>query len=129
MYKNTLLIALFLSLVIIFVGCVHSEWMPQSGLWYCDDLQLQITFSEGECFVIRDNETITCICENDIGSMWFSVLCNQNNVEELPIGTVVFCGKRVSLSENTFVVSEEHTNTVYTFVRRTGDEARPDRAD
>lgn len=117
MLKQMLKIVVGLMILAGLAGCTYSNWMPEDGLWYCEELQMQITFTEDECFVMKDGQKIACICENDKSSMWFSVLCSQQDLEDYPIGTELFSAKRISLSGDTFVVMEEHTKTQYTFIK------------
>ena len=42
----------------LLVSCLSScytEWMPTEGIWYCQELQMQISFEENESFVVIDN--------------------------------------------------------------------------
>jgi len=103
----------------LLVSCLSScytEWMPTEGIWYCQELQMQISFEENESFVVIDNQKVACACLNDRGSAWFFVLIQGKN-DRYPVGTEVFSAKHVQLSKNEFIVSEEHTGQQYVFTR------------
>ena len=97
-------------------GCYH-EWMPQEGDWYCEDLQLQISFSGGDCFWINNGEMIPCDCINDRSSKAFFVIAQAFGNENLPLGTELFCGEHVKLTDDEFVVREIDSGKIYAFTK------------
>ena len=109
-------IILCASILLCLAGC-YTEWMPQDGSWYCEELQMQISFDGGECFSVYEGEKIKCDCINDRGSTWFAIISQEHYIESLPIGTELFCAERVELTETEFVVREEKTGIVYIFVK------------
>ena len=109
---------LFLAVILLlgFAGCDH-EWMPQDGDWYCKELQLQISFSGGDCFWINNGETIPCDCINDRSSKSFFVIAQAFDNKDIPLGTELFCGEHVKLTDNEFVVREMDSVKIYTFTK------------
>lgn len=108
---------IFVVILLCFTSC-RTNWMPEDSVWYCDELQMQLSFISGvESFCIIDGEKIPCICENDTSSMWFCVFSQATNMENLPAGTELFCAERVSLTETSFVVREIKTKKEYTFIK------------
>lgn len=104
-------------LLIIIPGC-YTEWMPIDGIWYCEELQIQIAFSSyGECFAMIDNQKVICDCINDRGSTWFSVVVQQGNVNGHPIGSSIFTAERVELTNDLFIVSQYLTGEEFTFIK------------
>jgi len=98
------------------LSCCYTEWMPTEGIWYCEELQLQISFDRSESYIVIDGQKIACDCLNDRGSAWFCVLIQEKN-DLYPVGKEVFSARYVQLSEYEFIVSEEHTGKQYVFVK------------
>jgi len=93
-------------------------WTPEEGVWYCDDLEIQLSFSEGnETYAIIDGKKVQCVCINDRGAIDFSVLVQERNVPNYGVGDSIFWGQYVSLSESEFVVEDCNTGVRYIFVR------------
>jgi hypothetical protein len=91
--------------------------MPREGDWYCEELQIQISFSGGECFWMSNGEVISCDCINDRGSKSFFIITQVFDSEELPLGSEVFCAEHVKLTDDEFIVREIDSGKVYTFVK------------
>lgn len=125
MKKNTamrcliiLAIVLAASLV-VFSGCVeYKNWMPQDGPWFCEELQLQISFSYGDSYAVIGETQVRCDCINDPGSKSFFVI-TQEESDGLEIGTCLLEAEYVELTDSVFVVKECRTGTIYTFLRGT----------
>lgn len=103
----------------LFLTAGHAaSWVPEEGVWYCDDLGIQLSFSRGdETYAIIDGRKVQCACINDRGAADFSVLVQQRDVLNYDIGESVFWGKYISLSENEFVVEDCRTGARYVFIR------------
>lgn len=114
--KPIMVIIILLILTFCLASC-YTEWMPQSGVWYSEELQMQISFDGGESFAVIDGRKIVCIFENDRSSKCFTLLSQDRNAKDIPIGQELFCGERISLTENEFVVKEEKTGQLYVFRR------------
>ena len=95
------------------------EWMPQEGAWYCEELQMQITFVEGyECYAIVDGTKLPCQACCDKGSMSFYVsVFTLEPDDSIPLGKDVFEGKRIELTETEFTVLDLNTDKEVVFVR------------
>lgn len=109
-------IVICVAILLCLTAC-YSEWMPQDGIWYCEALQMQISFAEGECFTVIDGEKILCDCINDKGSTNFFIISQASHIEGLPVGTELFSAERVKLTETEFVVREEKTGKEYVFIK------------
>ena len=113
--KSTFLI--LLGIVLIgFAGCYH-EWIPQEGDWYCEELQIQFSFSGGDCFWINNGETIPCDCINNRASKVLSIIAQAFDNKNIPLGTELFCGEHVKLTDDEFVVREIDSGKIYTFTK------------
>lgn len=118
--KKGFLAGICLSFAFLFflVGCDPIEFYPDEGEWYCEELQMQLSFdSEGECFYIYKNEVIECGCGSDKGSTWLSVGCQDKDSQYFILGEEVFGAEFVSLEQDVLVVYSETGGRNYTFYR------------
>ena len=98
------------------VSCT-SNWDSPEGNWFCEELQIQVSFSGGDCFYILNNEKIPCDSINDRGSRTFFVLSHASDIEELPLGTELFSAIYMEFTETYMIATEEHTQEEYIFVK------------
>lgn len=103
-------------LLLSLVGC-FSKWTPPDGNWYCEELQIQVSFSGGDCFYILDDEKIPCDCINNRGSRSFFVLSQAFDVEAVPLATELFSAVNMEFTETQMIATEEHTKIEYIFVK------------
>ena len=93
------------------------NWMPEEGVWYCDELQLQLSFEEEvESCVIVDENQKKCMLVNEQYSKILSVYCFKDENEFFDEAEMVFSGERVSLTDEEFVLRTEDGEK-YVFVR------------
>ena len=110
---------ILIAATVCFSGCVqYKTWMPQDGPWFCEDLQIQITFSYGDCYAIIDETQVHCDCINYQGSKCFFVT-TQEPATGVPMGTCLLEAEYIQLTDDTFTVKEYHTGTIYTFIKVT----------
>lgn len=111
---------LLISAYVVFVFVAeptYKVWRPEDGVWYCEELQMQLSFEKGQkSYVVLDGRVIPCACENNRGSKDVLVFC-QVNGSEYVIGDLIFSGRYVDLSDDTFVLKDRKTQQIYTFVR------------
>ena len=95
---------------------MHYE--PQSGVWYCEELQIQLSYEDDEVTYITENgKQIIGTCETDRGSKWIGVLCRTDEVGYY-VGDQLFLAKIISLNDDTLVLYHEDTNQKYIFLRK-----------
>ena len=95
--------------------------VPEEGVWYCDDLEIQLSYSEGnETYAIIDGRKVQCGWINYRGAIDFSVLVQERNVPNYGVGDSIFWGKYISLTETEFVVEDCNSGERYVFVRQQG---------
>ena len=117
-----ILVAFFLLLLLYVVLIFTLEpknkvWRPEQGVWYCEELHMQLSFEKGyKSYVILDGEAILCACENDRGSKNLLVLCQEPNVKGYEIGDPIFSGRYVDLNNNKYTVKDNDSHELYTFV-------------
>lgn len=114
--KRFLGIACCLLLLITLVGC-FSRWTPPEGNWYCEELQIQVSFSGGDCFYMLNGKKIPCDCINNRGSYSFFVISQAFDVEAIPLGTELFSAVYMEFTDSQMIATEEHTKAEYIFVK------------
>ena len=119
---------LFLFLIIVicisFVGCDLTplvpkpiEYMPPDGAWYCEELEMQLSFEpNAKGYAMVNGVKIACIVGNDPGTKSFWVTCKESVLDMNP-GYVLWEAEYVHRDEYEFVVKEQHTGRIYTFVK------------
>lgn len=81
------------------------DWMPEGGVWYCEELQLQLSFEKDvESYILVDGEQKKCAIEYQQYSNELFVYCFQDGNEWIDEAEMVFFGKRVRLDDEEFVL-------------------------
>ena len=120
-----LYLAINLSICILFGG-TKVEYIPEKGIWFCEELKLQLSFEEGyDCYYVLDGAKIRCIWENNPGSRVITVLCQDDNTYTYSIGEVIFWGTCIELTEDQFIIEEKESGIPYVFLCKTGDSPLP----
>lgn len=103
----------------IFIGMTQdTQWMPTEGVWYCDELEISLSFDENTMsFATIDGQKVKCVVDDMPGSDVVSVLCQENNIAHISLGESIFTGEYVSLKDNQLVLREYHTENIYTFLK------------
>lgn len=105
-------------LLFFFIGCTVAEFYPEEGEWYCEELQLQLSFDgQGDCYYIVGDEKVKCACGSDRGSRWLTVGCQEADSKYFDLGEEVFSAEFVRLDQEKLVVCEKKTETEYIFYR------------
>ena len=125
-------IKLVLCIVVFFVvayccfwiyGLFHLDtniepWTPNEGVWYCDELKIQLSFTlDEETYAIINGEKVICVWGNNTGSSYFSVIVQENGVEGYQIGESFFLGKYKTLTDSELVLEDRESGILYSFVR------------
>ena len=94
-------------------------WRPEEGIWYCEELQIQLSFEENhDSYMVIDGIQIRCVWENDTNSQDIRVLCQGANTFGYGMGESLFSGRYVELSDDQYVVENRQTREQYTFIRQ-----------
>lgn len=110
------------ALILIYVAYISifsfpTDHFPSDGEWYCDTLDLQVSFEkDGESFLIWNDEKIVCSVMIDRGSKWIYVTCQASDSAYFDLGDTVFFGEMIRRKENFFVIRGDNGIT-YTFTR------------
>ena len=94
-------------------------WLPEEGIWYCEELDMQLAFSDSDdSYIVIDGEKVICAVRNNRGSKDFLVLILESVAPNYDkFGDVVFSGKYVSLTEEAFTVKDRESGMQYVFIR------------
>lgn len=100
------------------IGCTPDQYEPEDGVWYCEDLQIQLSYDVGkECYAIIDGEKITAACGSDRGVKRLYVSSQQKDHPKYYLGKTIFAAEIISLNETEFVVYDEQAQREYIFYR------------
>ena len=104
------------------------EWQaPDSGLWYCKELEIQLCFGpeeyalptqkqgETHSYALIDGEPVICL-GYDYHGPYSLCICNQDPSDEFHCGENIFEGKFVSLDAQNYVVRNK-AEKLFTFQR------------
>lgn len=93
-------------------------WVPEEGIWYCEELDMQLSFSSSDdSYIVIDGEKVICSVRNNRGSKTFSLLIQESGVPNYKLGDAVFRGEHVSLTEEAFTVKDRDSRKQYVFIR------------
>ena len=93
--------------------------VPDSGCWFCEDLEIQLSFDETDstyavingieknCVILRENNTNTII-----------VFCADWETCSLSHDCKIFSGSILELTNTEFLLMESKSKVVYSFEKR-----------
>ena len=110
-------VCLNLIIIFIFTHPTPSVVRPDEGIWYCEELKIQLSFEDDSSYTVVNGRSISCTWGNDRGSDVIMVLCQEPNIEEYRLGDTVFWGHYVHLTDDEYIVSDGTTSVEYTFER------------
>ena len=112
------LIIYLLCVAFLLTGCKTTLWRPESGVWYCEELQMQLSFdSEVPCFVTQNGTEVNCTWFNNSGSVYITVCYLTKDYDYITI----LDGKYVDLTDDSYIVEDMDTGIQYTFYLSRGD--------
>ena len=122
--SRCLVLLLIIGICISFVGCDLTalvpkpvEYMPPDGVWYCEELEMQLSFEpDAKGYAMVNGVKVACSVGNDPGTKYFWVTCTESVLDMSP-GHVLWEAEYVDRSESAFVVKEQNTGRIYTFVK------------
>ena len=102
----------------IICSCRQSAVFPTEGIWYCDELQLQLDFGDRtETLVETEGAKVKCQWVSDRGSPYIAVVCDVKNCEHCPYGECIFKAEYSSSSETELILESTQDGKFYTFYR------------
>ena len=100
------------------MGCTPDQYEPLNGVWYCEDLQMQLSYDVGkESYVIIAGEKIAIACGSDSGVSRLCVSNQQRNHPEYHMGETIFEAEIISLNATKFVVYDMQAQREFVFYR------------
>ena len=112
--------ALLSCILVLLSGCNNytiTLWRPDFGVWYCDALDMQLSFDKvTPCYVVQEGKRTECTWSNDRGSIYIAVRYLWNEQKKYGDSTI-FYGKCIDLTEEKYVLEEIDTGIQYTFYR------------
>ena len=109
---------ILLNLVLMGFGYIMStqEYYPSTGIWYCKELQLQLSFDESEqSFIVINEEKILCDHYSERNSRTRYVDCMESESSLYELGQTILCVDSMYINQNEFVVRECENKIDYTF--------------
>lgn len=84
-------------LFLLILSSTPMVFFPEEGVWYCEQLQIQISCEQPEdCWILSNGEKIQCTWGSDRGSKWMSVSSQDRTTGQFKLGQEV-------LGENSFL--------------------------
>ena len=119
MKKSTFYIVILIALttcLIFLSSCNMPQWYPTEGLWYCDELQMQLDCKHEETFVMIEGTKVVCAWGVDRGSKVLRVGCQDSTTKYYNVGEWILTAEQVDLTETQLVVKS--TDGVYYIFER-----------
>lgn len=116
--KRILVMIIILQIVTLCAGCVPDQYEPEEGVWYCDELQIQLSYeAHTQSYIIQNDEKILCACGSDRGVKYIQVFCQERNHPDYELGELIFLAEIISLDEMQLIVYDEQTEKQYIFYK------------
>lgn len=94
------------------------EYTPEDGVWYCSELEMQLSFSKKyHSTVVMGEEKLQCSWINDKGSDDIYVVCQEIDNQFYDLGELLFWLEYVSMDEETYEVKNHDTGETYVFIK------------
>lgn len=107
-------------LLVFLVQCKPAQTFPNEGIWYCEDLQIQICFDKNpdkyETHIIKDKK-ISCTLSTDYGNRFFSIVYQDTISAEYNYDTCFYAGEFISFDDDTLITRATDTQKEYVFTR------------
>lgn len=121
LYVITSLVAIYICFWIIGLFQLDTNienWTPDGGIWYCDDLGIQLSFSANEeTYAIINGKKVICAWGNNKGTSYLSIHIQESGLDEYQLGESIFFGQCVDLTDTEFILKEYETGVQYSFVK------------
>ena len=102
------------------VQCKPTQALPNKGIWYCEDLQIQICFDKNpdmyETHIISEKK-VNCTLSTDYGNRFFSIMYQDTINSEYNYDTCFYSGECIYFDEEKMVTKEVDTGREFVFER------------
>ena len=109
-----LILPIILYVVVVVIG--PTLVLPENGVWYCEELQIQLNFESDnsmDSYIVVDGEKHQCRVGSDPGSSYFGISYTDYN----PLSKHKLYFTITSRDETTFIVKPQNDEQTYTFSR------------
>lgn len=113
-------VAIIVVVLIIYqgLGATPKSLLPGEGIWYCDELQIQLSFENHETsYIVVDGVEIACAVGNDRGSKQIVISCQELNSEHFCLDEVILAAWHVELTDNCWIMQDD-SGQQYIFKRK-----------
>ena len=115
LFVHFIFLTFFIRSMVVGLGSVRYE--PQEGVWYCEELQIQLSYEDDAATYITENgDRIFGICGTDRGSKLIGILCQSTHGGHY-VGEELFSAEIASLDDDTLVLYAEDSGQAYVFQR------------
>lgn len=109
---------LALSVYFLLVVCVPVRYEPQEGVWYCEELQIQLSYEDdARTYITENGNRILGICGTDRGSKLIGILCQSTHAGHY-VGEQLFLAEIISLDDHALVLYDKDSKQQYVFQRK-----------
>lgn len=98
--------------------------MPESGVWFCEELQVRLVFDEENGIrkastIIIDGEEIECLCTSELNTTYLFLICQEKDppISKLYLGSTIYWWTVIDYTEDELTLEDYDTGQVYSFMR------------
>jgi hypothetical protein len=129
--KRSNILLTVLALLFGLSSCKLEYPHPTDGVWYCEELQAQFTFGQGDIFdssddifdvdesenyIVVNNDRIASRLNSDLGAKYVMIVCMESNHPDFYFREAIYSLEFVSLSGTEYVVKDKEGKE-YIFLR------------
>ena len=116
-----ILLLLILVLGIVLWKGIHTtpkQVVPEGGVWYCEELQTQLSFDLATpSWTVINEQKVLCQVGNDRGSKDIMISCGEFDNRDYYTGELLFVYKHIRLEETRWFVQDD-SGQEYVFVKQ-----------
>lgn len=90
--------------------------IPDSGVWFCSELEIWLDFDTGYTRAMENNKEIKCIIEGERGTNYINVLNQDFGSTKYNVGEVIFGGTCKIINNEMLEITEYYTEIPYIFI-------------
>lgn len=118
---------LIIIITIFLVGCSGpidktTYNMPESGEWYCADLDVHISLERingkiQPSYAVINGDDVTCICEGEYNTPYLFLICQESGVPGFSNGDIIYWWTLVEYSEDQMILEDYENGAQVCFDR------------
>lgn len=120
-------VSVILLMVLLMTGCQLVDMIPTEGIWYCEELQIQVCFykNEEDCgsdpcansYIIEDGEKNLCYWHNSRGNDLLIIARQKDGDMGFKARNAVLYGNCIRYDEHEMVIEDSKKNETFIFIR------------